>query len=596
MICRASVLFGCFLSLFGASVAHGWVTIFPQGAIIGLRVTADGDVVAAGGPEVLKASGGDGSVLWRAPNVPYGGGATPQGGGPLLAIDGAGDIAVAGTSVGVSTNSMHATKLNGPTGAVMWSADGLPGSSNAVAIDGANDVIIAGAGNVGFAVAKLAGTDGTVLWQYVIPGGIAFAVTVDANGDVIAAGYALNVPNDDDATVVKLDGATGVELWRHNSDSGAGRADFAFALALDAAGNVVTAGGGQGPVGTEYFTVEKISATDGSGLWRYAVPGNDPSFPEAQAVAVAVDAAGDVIAAGETSNVGNTLDFAVVKLDGASGTERWSQALAGTAPTLNADRALQVAVDGAGDVFAAGQISNLGSSQTSDDEDFAVVKLAGSSGAQLWRVEMNGTQTSRDAAYALGLDAAGNVFAGGELSDFDADAVLVKLSEGIPARKLLVSDPGDQTRRRLNFVASRADLVVPAETSTGDPTVGGAQLELLNPTTGEHAVIPLPASHWTQRAPFDHAGRGYQYTDHTGSAGPCRSVLLTPHSVKAKCVGTGLSFSLDEVTQGSLGVVLTTGGGNNARYCVLFATAVIDRPGRFVAAAADAPAACPTVP
>src|SRR5512143_213196 len=522
MICRASVLFGCFLSLFAASVAHGWVTIFPQGAIIGLRVTADGDVVAAGGPEVLKASGVDWSVLWRAPNVSYGGGATPPGGGPLLAIDAAGDIAVAGSSLGATTYSMHVTKLNGPTGAVMWSTDTVPGSSNAVAVDGAHNVVVAGAGNVGFAVAKLAGTDGTVLWQYVIPSGIAFAVAVDANGDVLAAGYALNPPNDYDATVVKLDGATGMELWRHNSDSGAGRPDYAYAVALDAAGDVVTAGLGVGPIGTEYFTVEKISGADGSGLWRYAVPGNDPSNPEGEAVAVAVDAAGDVVAAGAMSAVGSAFDFAVVKLDGASGAERWSQTLAGTAPSINADRALQVAVDGAGDVWAAGLLANLGSSLVTNDEDFAVVRLAGASGAQLWRVEMNGTQTSRDAAYALGVDATGNAFAGGELSNFDGDAVLMKLSEGIAARKLLVYDPGDPARRKLNLVVAKADLVVPGETSTGDPTVSGAQLELLNPSTGEHAVIALPASHWTRRSAFDHAGRGYQYSDSAGIDGPCR--------------------------------------------------------------------------
>src|SRR5262245_56971945 len=95
---RARIRLGGFVALLVASVAHGWVTSFPDGAIIALRVTASGDVVAAGAPGIVKVSGTDGSVLWEAA-VPYGAGSVPASGGPLIALDGAGDVLVAGSTV-----------------------------------------------------------------------------------------------------------------------------------------------------------------------------------------------------------------------------------------------------------------------------------------------------------------------------------------------------------------------------------------------------------------------------------------------------------------------------------------------------------------
>jgi len=42
-----------------------------------------------------------------------------------------------------------------------------------------------------------------------------------------------------------------------------------------------------------------------------------------------VDAAGDVIAAGELQNTGTGIDFAVVKLSGSTGTEIWRRLING---------------------------------------------------------------------------------------------------------------------------------------------------------------------------------------------------------------------------------------------------------------------------
>jgi hypothetical protein len=87
---------------------------------------------------------------------------------------------------------------------------------------------------------------------------------------------------------------------------------------------------------------------------------------------VAVDTAGDVIAAGGLYNVGTGLDLFVVKLAGATGAEEWT--FTDTAVAGDADSARAVALDSNGDVVV---ISGAAGG--------TVLKLAGADGTELWR-------------------------------------------------------------------------------------------------------------------------------------------------------------------------------------------------------------------
>jgi hypothetical protein len=66
-------------------------------------------------------------------------------------------------------------------------------------------------------------------------------------------------------------------------------------------------------------------------------------------------------------------DFTVIKFAGSNGTEQWRQVINGTAN--GSDQALAVAVDAAGNVVATGQTNN-----TDTLGDFTVVKLRGANG------------------------------------------------------------------------------------------------------------------------------------------------------------------------------------------------------------------------
>jgi len=96
-----------------------------------------------------------------------------------------------------------------------------------------------------------------------------------------------------------------------------------------------------------------------------------------EAYSVTTDAAGNVVAAGHILS-GSSFDFAVAKLSGASGGEIWRR-------TIPSGLAKSVVLDGAGDVLAAGNTSN-----GSTGQDFLVTKISGSTGSELWRRQIDG--------------------------------------------------------------------------------------------------------------------------------------------------------------------------------------------------------------
>jgi outer membrane protein assembly factor BamB len=151
---------------------------------------------------------------------------------------------------------------------------------------------------------------------------------------------------------------------------------------------------------------------------------------------------------------------------------------------------------------------------------------------------------------------------------------------------------GKPARRRLRFELRDAAVTVPADAGAADPTVAGATLEVLNPESGERVAVSLPAAGW-QRRP-----RGYRYDDGSRALGPCTRAQIQDGRVKAKCVGDGVAFTLDEPAQGALVVAFTL--GTERVHCARFGGVVVadagtdgSRRGVFAARDAPAPATCP---
>ncbi|MFC7671168.1 hypothetical protein ACFQT0_30060 [Hymenobacter humi] len=141
------------------------------------------------------------------------------------------------------------------------------------------------------------------------------------------------------------------------------------ALALDAAGNVYVTGTAASGAPWDYDVISadyetfKYSA-NGERLWQARYNGPANLFDVAQALAV--DASGNVYVTGVSDSGNGTTDYATVQYS-PTGQQLWVVRYDG--PANQADRAMALAVDAAGNVYVTG--ASVGSSGTSD---FATIK------------------------------------------------------------------------------------------------------------------------------------------------------------------------------------------------------------------------------
>jgi hypothetical protein len=172
-----------------------------------------------------------------------------------------------------------------------------------------------------------------------------------------------------------------------------------------------------------------------SAAWAWQVTLNGTADRAELATGVTVDAAGDAVAAGWTENRGSGLDVTVAKVAGASGAEVWRMALDGAAH--RDDQAFAVSVDGVGDVLTAGVTS-----QSDTGGDFTVVKVAGANGAEVWRASLDGTGAGTDQANAVTVDGKGDVLAAGWTSP-TSPRLLPRMEASFTVVKRRGTDGGD---------------------------------------------------------------------------------------------------------------------------------------------------------
>jgi outer membrane protein assembly factor BamB len=170
-----------------------------------------------------------------------------------------------------------------------------------------------------------------------------------------------------------------------------------------------------------FFLVPSSSAQAAPGreIWRQVIDGSSSQFDggrDEQARSVVTDGNGDVVVAGVLANAETDHDFTVIKFDGTTGAELWRQEVDGSASGFDYDGAAAVTVDQDNDVIAAGYLQVEAELL---QIDFAVIKFAGDTGTELWRSEIprGGLDLSDRpfAARALVVDSNADVIAAGAL-------------------------------------------------------------------------------------------------------------------------------------------------------------------------------------
>jgi hypothetical protein len=224
----------------------------------------------------------------------------------------------------------------------------------------------------------------------------------------------------------------------------------------------------------------------------------------------------------------------------------------------------------------------------------------GGAGAAAW-TRMNGSNIGNvvNTVYPLDQPAQYPTWVPGRLADHPGlslayDQEMAAVSTWLlSGKRLSLSDPsGNPARRKITVKSSDPSVGSTPADHPSAPTVSGGFLEIINAVTGEIAAFSLPAALWEGDG-TPAGSRGYTYRDTGLVAGPCKKIrIMNGKRLQMSCKGAQIDFSVDEPSQGGLGIKLTLGTGN--RYCMFFGGLILhDETGRFTAKNAPAPAACP---
>ncbi len=155
---------------------------------------------------------------------------------------------------------------------------------------------------------------------------------------------------------------------------------------------------------------------------RYSHSGDD--YP----IAVAIDREGNVVVSGYSRGSGTGFDYATIKYSGA-GVPLWTNRYDGPANATDVPHGL--AVDSQGNVFATGYSLDIGV-----NKDYATVAYS-SAGVALWTNRYNGPGNRVDEAYAVAVDAGGNVYvtgaSDGGTSRFDYTTIAYSSTDALTA-------------------------------------------------------------------------------------------------------------------------------------------------------------------
>ncbi|MGA9115774.1 MAG: SBBP repeat-containing protein, partial [Bacteroidota bacterium] len=231
----------------------------------------------------------DGTLEWSAR---YDGPAGLHDAAVSLAADLQGYVYVTGTSRGLLTGDDIAAIRYNASGEEEWVVryDGAShGDDRAagIAVDGSGNVFVAGTttgpgGGTDYVTLKY-GSAGNLLWTKIYDGaGLsdrAAAVAVDAAGSVIVTGSSEGAGTQTDFATVKYT-AAGVQQWAVRYNGSADSTDSPAGLAVDVQRNVIVAGTGVDSLsGSDYVTIKYNQ--HGTRLWeaRYNGPGGGDDRP-----------------------------------------------------------------------------------------------------------------------------------------------------------------------------------------------------------------------------------------------------------------------------------------------------------------------------
>lgn len=336
-----------------------------------------------------------------------------------IVVDNNGNVMVTGTSEGASGTDDIATVTYDQNGMQLWAAryDGISGGDDTavgIALDSAGFIYVAGStigrNESADVIVLKYHPDGAQVWSAHYDGSdhlddLAQAMATTPSGDIVVIAQSDNARGDSDYLTICFD-STGALRWAARHDRGPGYDEHVSAVAANGRGNVYVTGWGQNKnSGTSSETVTISYSPSGSQRWlaRYCAPNNGRMWP----YAIAVDSREDVIVTGQHEGSGHP-NLGTIAYD-SLGNQRWIDLYDGPAMDYDAGRDVTISEDGS--VYVAGESRGTGGNWAAQD-DFVTIQFT-RDGVRQWVRRYNGPAGGYDQGVHCILDRAMNLTVAG---------------------------------------------------------------------------------------------------------------------------------------------------------------------------------------
>lgn len=287
------------------------------------------------------------------------------------------------------------------------------------------------------------------------------AAATDASGNTYLAGSCVQTGNNQDIVVMKLD-TSGNVVWKNIYNGPSSGADAALAMAIDASGNVYITGYGKfSASATDIVTIKY----DPSGTILWTANYSFVTDQYEQGNSIVVDGSGNVYVAGQSDPDATATasdDYVVIKYN-ASGVQQWVQRTNGTGNGV--DRPSKIALDPTGNPVVTGRSDNL------VNYDYLTVKYNATNGTPLWSVRFD--RTHNDWGTDLVINPTnGNIYVTGRSKNIDFDYATVCYNSAGVQQWATIYDNNIGDNRATNIAMDTSgNLYVTGQSDVGANTV-----------------------------------------------------------------------------------------------------------------------------
>jgi hypothetical protein len=341
-------------------------------------------------------------------------------------VDSSGNVYVVGRTTISGGSQLSLSKYNS-SGVIQWQKTFTGAGSSATGfgldIDSSGNIYACGTEQLSPTIQLISKWDnsGSLQWAknvtatYKTSGDVANAITFDASGNVYVAGRGLNSSNNSVMSITKWNSAGTIQWQKTLTDTYSTPNDGARGIALDSSGNIYVCGTGSNASGGLIMSISKWN-NSGTLQWQKTLT-DAGSTNVTIGINIALDSSSNIYICGYGYNSSNNFVMSISKWDN-SGTIQWQSSLTDTYSTP-IDVAQGIALDSSGNIYVCGYGFN-----NSNQNVMSISKWNNSGTIQFQRTITDTYSSPSDIANAITVDGLGNMYVAGNITNSAGNQVM----------------------------------------------------------------------------------------------------------------------------------------------------------------------------